>query len=513
MASCTVNIRGRELTANQVVEMHLKSPNRFDDVILEDSVSEQFIGGIPLRHQLELAEYGVQSFLMKENVLGEYEQGDVQNWNAKKVMALIDAEMDILFKSLEEKASKAENSQNEQQRLAASYARGILNNPDKFKSLMFRVFINRDIFTIGQGDIESMLQAVHENELASFKEDITFERDLQDSLSPALKFILSTIIPKVKGEERKSLFGYPIYLDMNKVYSELRNILSGTYPDWVDMKEKLQKASEVKGKKWINDFIDTLEQEKNEHLLNEFVSNMTSHPVKMIFVDYVVDKDGNYIPKITESNRNTLTNIILETWYSAALNNNNLFFEEGDKYYIRGVKDGKSPYVLELQEKYNHKEEATREDFKTFFEKLGITFSEDTLNQIEREGFYVGNLKTTFKSFFTHPSGSKKIISTLTDMAANNLDFDKRNIFESNFGGNVMKSLASIESRYLKDVPLTSFRSGTKSLAANVLNRYAKNRERDLKENKGLRDELRKVHFSATNYLIKARPGMPDGLL
>ena len=102
MASCTVNIRGRELTANQVVEMHLKSPNRFDDVILEDSVSEQFIGGIPLRHQLELAEYGVQSFLMKENVLGEYEQGDVQNWNAKKVMALIDAEMDILFKNVQQ---------------------------------------------------------------------------------------------------------------------------------------------------------------------------------------------------------------------------------------------------------------------------------------------------------------------------------------------------------------------------------------------------------------------------
>lgn len=508
--SCSVNIAGEQFTTEQILKSYLGAPERFDDVVLFAEDAGDFIAGLPIRHQLEMAETLIAFTLRDLNVFDSYDKDNKQKLNKQKLFEEFDKHKKTFVKDFEDAIKfAAKPIANENDKKIGQFAQTMLDNYDVFENLGMRVLINKGLFSLAQGDVDSLFDSLNENNFRHFNEDFQFERDLKDNMSERLKYFLAQIEAVDNlGQARKTIFGYPIYMDMDEVYVAVRTVLSGVYPDYTEMRALL--VAESKHKPWLAEVVERLD--KDESIRNEFVTNMTSHPVTMLFINPVEGADGITTWKITESNRNTGGRIVVETWEDSVLNNQNLYYQDPEDGYHRiigsntreeGVIFQGSAVISELMEKYKDKA-ATAGNMQQFFKDIGINLSEAAAKYIEENGFTMVNTEYTLESFMrprNNNYGTAKILEDLRYLSIDNKAYEEANIFDSMYSGSLLRAIAEIEFKVSKNTVLSSFRTGDKSIAAHILNRYATNRVRDLINNPNLRAELKAMAFNNSSLL------------
>jgi len=506
--SCTINIAGNNLSIDEVVQSYLKSPIQFDDMMPSVEYSNDFISGVPIRHQLESAEVLVAMMLRDINLFDIHEQtekGRKQILTKNKIVKSIDNNKKILFEKWETAIKMADKKiADNDTKLIGKYSKSMMEKFDVIENLAMRVLINKGLFSVGKGDIDNLLNSLEENDFRNFDEDFQFERDLKDSMSQRLRYFLAQI-----ESGRRTMNNIPLFMDMDEVYIAVRTILSGAYPDYNEMREKL--LAEISHKPWLQEVVDRLD--KDESIKNEFVSNMVSHPVTMLFLNFHTNKDGEVEWRITESNRNTGARVVMENWQDSVAQNKNLYYEDpkdgnhkiiGSNERVEGEDFFGSRIISDLMEKYEEIP-ATKANMQKFLNDIGITLSDAAVQYIEDHGFTVVNTEYTLESFMKYGDeshGISKLLQDLKILSVDNQAFENRNFFDTAMSGSLIKALAEIEYKTSKNVPLASFFSGGKSLASHVLNRYATSRVRKLVEDPKLREFLKTVPFSSNNILL-----------
>lgn len=508
--SCSVNIAGEQFTTEEILMSYLGAPERFDDVVLFAEDAGDFISGLPIRHQLEMAETLISFTLRDLNVFDSYDKENKQKLNKQKLFQEFDKHKKTFFEKFERVIQLGQNDlANENTKKIGQFAQIMMENYDVIENLGMRVLINKGLFSLAQGDIDSLFDSLNENDFRHFNEDFQFERDLKDNMSERLKYFMAQIEAVDNlGKVRKTIFNYPIFMDMDEVYVAVRTILSGVYPDYTEMRALL--VAESKTKPWLAEVVERLD--KDESIRNEFVTNMTSHPVTMLFINPTKNEDGTVTWKITESNRNTGGRIVVEQWEDAVLNNQNLYYQdpEDGKHRIigsntreEGVIFQGSHVISELIEKYKNKA-ATAGNLQQFFKDIGINLSDAAAKYIEDNGFTMVNTEYTLESFMQPRNtnyGTAKILEDLRYLSVDNKAYEDANIFDSMYAGSLLRSIAEIEFKVSKNTVLSSFRTGDKSITSHVLNRYATNRARDLVQNPKLRAELKAMAFNRSSLL------------
>ena len=501
--SCTIKIAGRELTTDEVIESYFGSPLRFDDVVLLPEESKDFIAGVPVRHQLETAE-ALVSFLLRDiNIFDYNKDKGKQKLTKGKIVSEFDKHKKKILEAFNEAIKVGKLSRvPEKVKSIGRYSQTMKDEFEKIENLAMRVLINKGLFSLSGTNIDTLLDTLSENEFRNFNEDFQFTRDLKDNISDRLRFFLAQV-----NSGRTTMNNIPLFMDMDEVYIAVRTILSGVKPDYYLMMNTLLK--EVKHKPWLQEVIDRLD--KDESIRNEFISNMTSHPVGMLFIN-PVEEDGKIEWKITQSNRNTGMMIVFENWQDSVVHNKNLYYEDpkdgsyriiGSNTRVEGEIFTGSHVIEALTKKYENIA-ATEHNMQKFLEDIGITISMDAIEYIRDNGFTVVNTPYTLESFMKVGDASHGISKILEDLRALSIDgtaFEDKSIFSTDLSGSLLKELAAIEFKVSKNIPLSSFRSGDHSITSHILNRYATNRVRDLVQDSDLRDKLSKLPFNSNRLL------------
>jgi hypothetical protein len=496
--SCEVNIAGKKFSTEEIIESHLGSPLRFDDVILLAEESGDFIAGVPIRHQIDAAEVLISYMLREINIFNTSKDG-VQTLNKKELFEQFDKHKKTLFEIYDKAVRYGDKDvASEKFKKIGQYSKAMMDNFDVIESLAMRVLINKGIFSLAKGNIDSLIDSMQENNLRNFDEDFQFERDLKDNMSTRLKYFFAQIY-----SDRKNMNNIAMFMDMDEVYVTVRTVLSGVYPDYNEMKEIL--VEEAKTKPWLQEVVDRLDSD--ESIRNEFVTNMTSHPVAMTFLNPEKEK-GRIKWKITESNRNTGGRIVSTNWMDSMMHYPNLYYQDpqDDKYRIIDSNNPEgSAIIKKLVEKYTDIA-PTKANMQSFFKDIGITLSDAAVDYIEANGFTVGNTKYTLASFMSSRNenyGVGRILSGFKELANRKAAFEDKNIFDTIFSGSLLRGVAEIEFKVSKNIPIPSFRSKDHSITAHVLNRYATNRVRDLVTSQELRNELANMPFNGKSTILK----------
>lgn len=491
--SCTVNYNGRQFDINEIVDSYLDGT--VDDMILPASDSDVVINGVPLKMQLDTANdiaYSLASQLILPNAVDEE-----NNSVAKMTPEAFTKEMDAIRERFFAKVKKLLDATEEiddpvvfenRKRLLA-----MQNEFSKIEGMALRILAAQKFIKFNSDSISEFLDFLEENDFRNYDEDFSFQRDLKDSTSVRMKVFLMGIT----NPERLTWDRRPRPIDMDDVFAEIKNVLTGKHPNYKEYRAALLAAAE--SKPWLQQVVDRLdkaEQNGEGHILNEFVSAFTSHPIKMLFINYSIDRQtGSYTAKITESNRHTITNIILDNWQADILYSP--IYEKDDLGEHRVSKKG-----LEDVKAIIDKGMPTKENFGKLLSLLGINLSDTTLSKIEKEGFLYNNNSVSLSDMFTSKWALPAMVEQLVLMENKNQTYNQNNIFDSNNSLSLFRSLAREESKYIDDISLSSYLTGGKSIASHGWNRYAINKLRDLLENRnGARTDLKGCRFNNNAWL------------
>lgn len=491
--SCSLNHDGRNFDINEIVDAYLDGT--YDDMILPSSDSDMVISGVPLKMQLDTANdiaYTLAQQLILPNAVDE-EDNSVSKMTSEtfakemnslkerfigKVDALLDATSEI------EDPVVFEN----RKRLLA-----MKNEFSKIEAMSLRILAAQNFIKFKSNSMSEFLDFLEENDFRNYDEDFSFQRDLKDSTSVRMKVFLMGIT----NPERLTWDRRPKPIDMDDVFAEIKNVLTGKHPNYKEYRAALVAAAE--SKPWLQQVVDKLDRAETNgegHILNEFVSAFTSHPIKMLFINYSMNREtGEYTAKITESNRHTITNIVLDNWQADILYSPMYEKDDLGEYYVSEIGLDKLKSVI-------NKGMPTKANLKEAMDLLGIKLSEPTLSKIEKEGFLYNNNVISLNDLFTSKWALPSLVSQLELIKKENQSYNKNNIFDANNSLSLFRSLAREESKYIDDISLSSYLTGGKSIASHGWNRYAINKLRDLLENRnGARDALKGCRFNNNAWL------------
>lgn len=543
MKSCSIEVNGKKYTEEEVYDMHRRGES-FNDAVIPTQPSGTIIAGVPLRMQLEVADsianevlFAIEGFgkvnaknkVEKEEKVDSEQVKKILDSKKKSIVLKIQKKAKFLQEKIERHRQNleedlTEEQQAEEQRQINIAFRNLvaiqstIHEYSKLENMALKMLAARNVLSFNTSSVDQFVEFLEENDFRNFDEDFSFERDLKDSLSLAMKAFLSQIEKKKpNGESQLSWFGDKTYHDMNDLYIELQHILSGKFPNAETYKQELKKYADAKP--WVNEVLERLnayEKQGDQSVTNGFVRAFTSHPINMLYIQYtaknvtskrnIVDSvtgkpreidvvETIYEAEIVESNRNTLTNVLLENWQSEHFFSD-IYFPQGNDKYIRPGTAAEFQEILE-----------SKEDKKTVFKKamayIGIEISDSLLNAMEKEGIMIGNKRVSLNDLILDKNRYlSKIKDQLTNWENNKVAFSKENLFDANQMRSLFRSLAKADSKYNDMAFASSFRSGDKSLSAFGLNRYAVTKLRDLMTNRnGVREVLKKFKFNNNLWL------------
>lgn len=489
--SCSVNVQGREFSTDEIIDAYLEGS--FNDMILPSSESETVIAGVPLKMQLDTAN-GIAYTLAQQLIIPDADDNTKSKMNREQLVAMMDEVKKDFMTQMDELLAASEDITDPN---TAEWRRRFLamqNNYGKIENMVIRILAAQKFLKFNSDSVSEFLDFLDENEFRQFDDNFSFERDIKDSMSVRMKIFLMGMTDPDPRKRTWDNQEKPI--DMDVVFNEVKNALTGMHPNYEEYKTRLREAGEAKP--WLLKVVDKLETAEREgdfDILNEFVSAFTTHPIKMLLIKYSQDKDGNYTAKIIESNRHTISNIILDSWQSDMM------------YSSLYRKDDLGEYVLD-KEKIKElgdilKNTApTKENLNKFFKALGISLHEQTLNKIVKQGVRIANNTLSLMDLWTTSWGFNSMVDQLNLMEQSSKAFAQNNLFDKNNSLNIFRAFAREESKYADDVSLSSYITGGKSIASHGLNRYSVNKLRDLLSNrKGIRDSLMKTAFGRNAWL------------
>lgn len=490
--SCTLNVNEREFTTDEIVESYLDGS--FNDMILPTSESESVISGVPLKMQLDTAN-GIAYQLSQMLIIPDEDNSGKSSMSKKQFTAMMDESKKDFLDRIEEMLNATKNIEDNptvyemRKRLIA-----MKNGYSKIENMVMRILAAQKFLKFQTDSVSEFMDFLDENEFRQFDDNFSFQRDLKDTMSVRMKvFLMGITNPNVLTWDRQ-----PTPIDMDTVFTEVKNALTGMHPNYTDYRDALVKAAEAKP--WLQQVVDRLDDaERNGegHILNEFVSAFTTHPIKMLFINYSINQEGQYEAKITESNRHTITNMILDKWQSDNMFSSAYEKNEAGDYVVNEKK------LEELDSMLNSIGTApTAENLQKVLSILGIEIHPLTAKSIATKGLLVGNNMVSLKNLFDTDFFLKAIPKQLELFSKQGDNFEKNNLFDNKNSLALFRAFAREEAKYADDVSLSSYLTGGKSIASHGFNRYSINKLRDILTNRdGIRDKLRSGSFTNNAWL------------
>jgi hypothetical protein len=376
-------------------------------------------------------------------------------------------------------------------------------------------------------------------ERTRFDDDISIRTDAKSKISSKLKRFLGT----VKSGEKIMSFDLPMSFD--EVWQTLQGELVGTS---ASLSEQLSVLTEAENRyPWMRSVIEKLEEARDNNetdKINQFVTRMATHNVKMVQVLITKDRDGKYSFNTVSANHNSIGKSIHRIW-SLSLQDSQLYDvaeEEGelelnselaeqlinkvDTLYsfkeTQGLKDELAKLNKRLRERQrvrsanNQKgKDTVSEDLNEEIEKVtekiqeqgnqidddsilawlsnvGIKISPSTLNQIKENGLRYSGSRKTFEQLFEKGG-------LFVNIKENLIKANKSTLSDFNpLDDQSVKQLAVLEA---KNNP-QYFSNNFKNIDGNTIQSFAINKQltdrvKNLKDDKrGLLTELSEVPFS-----------------
>lgn len=210
-----------------------------------------------------------------------------------------------------------------------------------------------------------------------------------DKVKQFLAFTPRTTYNKDTGEYKiiESIIpGQPVYMPYDEVYEQLKAILAGVPNTWEAMKAELENYSI--SRPFIPDLIQRIEnfEEDAEQLKRQFVSTMSSSysgfktiliKEKKTFIpelgDYV--ENGKYF-NIIDTDQSSVEKVILAKWQGTFKRTDFFKTKEGK---LVANKEAINTYLKEIEEA---KKNPTEENVKALLDKIGITLTDVSLEQL-----------------------------------------------------------------------------------------------------------------------------------
>lgn len=195
--------------------------------------------------------------------------------------------------------------------------------------------------------LDEIQEAAAMLEKQSFEDGASFSISSKDTASAKLKMFLS-----VQEKPTRNYLGLKSFLPMDTVWRDLSSILAGTVPSFEVMKERLLIYGH--NKPYIKNMIKQIEADPQRR--KEFVTTFAKQVANFISMDYSSGKRKNgtfyYNTRVFNSNRNELTNVILQKW----------------------VEDQKTSDIVKTVKGEKIIDKAKAAEFKTKMDEFGKTF-------------------------------------------------------------------------------------------------------------------------------------------
>jgi hypothetical protein len=334
------------------------------------------------------------------------------------------------------------------------------------------------------------------------KDDIT--RDSRGTVSAEVRRLMHGLTKKNNEEEpQTNYFGFITHENFDSVYAATQALLVNATGDFNLQLDILRNASKkVNGESvslypWLSELVTKLEQ-SNDKMQRQFTISMNQHYNNMSYIQYDVDRDGNYIMTRVNADSASKQRTLLSNWANAN-KVSGLYTTEGIEYRVN--KDARAELLADL-ENLATDTSLNGESIMAFFSKLGIDIQEPTALNLKDGAFTHNKKKLSYAASFTDASGIFRLLRESIKNMDENTTFDQTNIFDQS----VIKSLASLDAYYLEDVYATSFTNEGKSISSNSNPKYIVDRINFLKGEKG-QDEIEKLlklTFSNNSELLKA---------
>jgi len=333
----------------------------------------------------------------------------------------------------------------------------------------------------------------------SYDDGATFTENPLNKISAEIKLMLSTI-----PNEEANILGLDSYYELDTVYGSLLDILSNRTSDTLeDTVEELKKH--VEDKPYLQYVIDTLESsetsQQDKNMFNShFKTNYLEHE---LIVHNTQGSQESF--KVIKSNRNTLSNTLLEDW----LNNTALapvFKSELGKIVVdQNYVSGELNNLWKLAS--TSKSVA---DTKKFLEAVGIRMSTESLDYIKENSKNISGLKVDWEFLFTgDKTGVFKIIKET-------FESDTQEDINPLSTEGYVKTLANIQSRFTEDVSTSSFRNAEgKTIFSYInstwlVNRFSKIKNKDGDINTTFINRLKSIPYLSSSWYLEKLTNDPD---
>lgn len=337
----------------------------------------------------------------------------------------------------------------------------------------------------------------------------SIEEKLKDKSSAKLKMLFFGI-PAVdtKGNIKKGYLGFPEYMTLNDVYNlTLKHVSAGIDPlaDFNEIIKRLEKSEHPA----IKEVIQRL-SEADTQLQNEFVTNVSAHSLSSRFAMYQQGRVHSEL-KLYETNAGEISRIITNRWKSQSIASD-LYDSEGniDTDFAQSLLD-------EFAELGEFKEGFNYDKARTWLEKLGIDFKNETWNEIVEKGIIQNGQPVSFQKLFTANKGGLFIPITnfLKEASKNPEEYSLNSSLNilSDLSG-VSRAVSMVEAKYNPELIALSYRDSGKSISTLTPPKYMSDSVsrlvRDAFGTGEYIDSMLSLSFSSESLLLKTLKELPD---
>jgi hypothetical protein len=378
----------------------------------------------------------------------------------------------------------------------------VLSQWEKVKNL-----VRENLSLLDTGTITKNYDAVDGNEAGlertSYSDDFTFTVNSKNTASADLrKFFAFVEAVDENNTPITTILSLPEIVPFDTVYDTLHEILANKPADYETMMKILQDRQ--KTYPWIQNVIKKLD-EAPEKIKNEFVSDMAKFSLKMEFVMWSKDYNGNYSLGLWSSNASAIEQRLRNMWSSNLKGNftqSNLITTGEDDNYVfnETVAKGLIAQAEEWKKNPPSKDKEGIQQLTKWLGNFGIVLSDRTYDDLI-QGKFKNRSVLSWQGLFNSSNGLVNILSKKLDVNLETKNIDDVELFTDT----VIQNLAKFEARNVSNVFSNSFQSGGKSIYSYTNGNYALSRMRDLTAlnpdgtfvNQDLINKLKQISFSS----------------
>jgi hypothetical protein len=330
------------------------------------------------------------------------------------------------------------------------------------------------------------------------------ENLLKDSITSELRRFFAGITDVNEKGTVYGFLGLENHVNFNKAFDTVASILGTAPTSSMNFTDAINILSEyTDAYPWMEGFINKI-KDADEQMKNMFIYNCVNQNLNMKFLMYYWEK-GQLQTRVYDTNSSEISNIIRDGWVSGFMKSDLVKYEKSiDENVINKAK------AQELVDKFNtwKDKHPSNDELILWLSEVGITLSDQTINQIREYGLDLNGRVLSFNDMFGDSEKSAGLFGgiayklklqakqerTIIDEKGNEIPF-------SNIK-NTIKEIAKIEAKFSNRTVTISFRDGDKSISGLIPMRFASDKIQALKWNIEERNKMLNDPFSRHSMLL-----------